>query len=64
VANGQRYTIVLRPEPGADAPPIIRLRRLLKALKRAYRFVCVSMEESQAQQEGNGHAIGQRKPGT
>ncbi len=38
------YCLVLRPLRH-DAPPVVRLRRVLKALLRTYAFRCVSVGE-------------------
>jgi hypothetical protein len=38
----ERYTIVVEAMP-ADVPPIVRLRRLLKDLRRGYRMRCVAV---------------------
>jgi hypothetical protein len=37
--NKPRYALVLTALP-SDIPPVIRLRRLLKALRRTYGFRC------------------------
>jgi hypothetical protein len=56
-----RYRLTLRSEPLA-VPPIIRLRRLLKALRRAYGFQCLTVEEvsldpSPAQPDATGASV-------
>jgi hypothetical protein len=38
------YVLTLRAEPDA-VPPAVRLRRLLKALLRAWAFQCVEVRE-------------------
>jgi len=38
------YRLTLRPLPGA-APAVVRLRRLLKSLLRAYGFRALAVEE-------------------
>ena len=38
------FRLVLRPRPGGP-PPIIRLRRLLKAALRAFGLRCLRVEE-------------------
>jgi len=46
------YRIVLRPVPMAGyAPPIIRLRRFLKAALRQYGLRCVECEPAEAREE-------------
>ena len=39
------YRLTLRVVPGHAGPPIVRLRRLLKAALRAYGLRCVQLEE-------------------
>jgi hypothetical protein len=41
-------TITLRPEPGNwSSPPVARLKRLLKAIKRGYGWTCVNIHTKQ-----------------
>lgn len=49
------YRLTLRAMR-ADTHPIIRLRKALKALKRAYRFSCILHEEVQADESSKKFA--------
>jgi hypothetical protein len=42
--GGEEYTLVLRALK-SEAPPVIRLKRVLKALLRAYDFRCTSCRD-------------------
>ncbi len=43
---GKRFRLTIRSEP-SDTPAIIRLRRVLKGLLRAWRFTCETVEQLQ-----------------
>lgn len=46
-----RYTIVIEPLPDASDPQgVRRLRRLLKAMLRAFRLRCVKVERQEHKQ--------------
>jgi len=65
VTGRPRYLLVLEPSPGGDsAPPIIRLRRLLKAALRVYSLRCVEARELPAPGAYNGATPPDSHPGT
>jgi hypothetical protein len=43
--GGETFELTIRALPDDDAPPIIRLRHVLKALLRAYRFRAVVVRD-------------------
>lgn len=39
------FRVTLRPLPGGNVPPLVRLRLALKVLLRAFRLRCTGIEE-------------------
>jgi hypothetical protein len=46
MSDRPHYTLRLRPDP-SDVPPVLRLRRGLKYLKRACSLTCEAVEETE-----------------
>jgi hypothetical protein len=44
--GGESYELVIVATPDDDAPPVVRLRHVLKALLRQYGFRCTGVKET------------------
>lgn len=57
----ERYTIVVVPVPGWGVPPIVRLRKFLKAALRSWGLRCVECVENKPTMPPAGQGASERE---